>query len=342
EDRRGRRAVFAGVERPRRAVNGPGRYPVEEENLALTRQIGRPRRVLDVGCGIGLNSLRAKGRGAHVTGIEIAPAAAAEARRRLDEVISVDLEDEAALARALEGRSFDLMIFGDVLEHLARPDRVLARLSPYLADGGHVLISLPNVAAWTMRLTLLRGRWDYTPSGILDETHLRFFTLESARRLVAGAGLEVLRTALNPMGIRAAKDLILDHLGDGPPLRERLPYHLYQALIRPIEERAARLAPGLLAFQHVIVARKPPLRRRLSLTVGMLTMNEAQSIARMIGEIRRHAPDAAILCIDSSSDRTPEIARDLGARVLRQVPARGHGPAMEQLMYAAEGEILIY
>src|SRR5262249_52933053 len=73
--------------------------------------------------------------------------------------------------------------------------------------------------------------------------------------------------------------------------------------------------------------------------------DEEESIEAMIGEIRRVAPDAKILCVDSSMrDRTPEIARRLGARVLRQVPPRGHGPAMELLMYeaAAESELLIY
>jgi glycosyltransferase involved in cell wall biosynthesis len=101
----------------------------------------------------------------------------------------------------------------------------------------------------------------------------------------------------------------------------------------------------LFAFQNVLVARKPPVRRKLSLTVGMLTMDEEESVAKMISEIRRVAPDAKILCVDSSmKDKTPEIAARLGAKVLRQVPPRGHGPAMEHLMYsaAAESELLIY
>jgi hypothetical protein len=77
----------------------------------------------------------------------------------------------------------------------------------------------------------------------------------------------------------------------------------------------------------------------------MLTMDEEPSIARMMAEIRRYAPDAKILCVDSSvRDRTPFIAEELGARVLRQLPPRGHGPAMELLMYEAarESDALIY
>lgn len=85
----------------------------------------------------------------------------------------------------------------------------------------------------------------------------------------------------------------------------------------------------------VVVARVKPEPGKLSLTIGMLTLNEEQSVERMIDEIRQHAPDAGILLIDSSSDATPDLAKAKGADVVRQLPARGHGPAMEQLMYRA-------
>ena len=113
----------------------------------------------------------------------------------------------------------------------------------------------------------------------------------------------------------------------------------------PLETKAATLSPSLFAYQYVLVLRKPIQRRALSLTVGMLTMDEEPSVANMIAEIRRYAPDARILCVDSSvKDRTPIIAEQLGARVLRQLPPRGHGPAMELLMYEAanESDALIY
>ncbi|HVY48184.1 MAG TPA: methyltransferase domain-containing protein [Minicystis sp.] len=328
----------------------PRKYLVEEPNRALVSCIGRPRRVLDVGCGVGLNGAAAKKKGAHVTGIEVVPASITRAKRVLDEVLEVDVTSDEAVRRALEGRSFDLLLFGDMLEHTADPAGVLARLLPYLEDEGRVLVSLPNVAAWTVRLGLLAGRFEYDKSGILDDTHLRFFTRATAVGLVEGAGLEVLRVEQNPMLVRAAKKLITGALVDAAApeptaLSESLPYKLYQGLVRPVEDVVAERAPGLFAFQNVVVARKRPLRKKLSLTVGMLTMDEEESIAKMIHEIRRVAPDAKILCVDSSTrDRTPEIARELGAEVLRQVPPRGHGPAMELLMYsaAAQSELLVY
>jgi 2-polyprenyl-3-methyl-5-hydroxy-6-metoxy-1,4-benzoquinol methylase len=328
------------------------KYAVAEENLALVRAIGRPRAVLDVGCGVGLNGVFAKKRGARVTGIEIEPSAIARARSRLDEVLSVDITSDEAVRRGLSGKQFDLLLFADVLEHMVDPVGVLGRLLPYLEDDGHVIVSLPNVAAWTVRLGRLAGRFDYGPSGILDDTHLRFFTRETGQKMLEAAGLEVLRIEQNPMLVRAAKDAVLaaQRTLSGPPgdpesLRRSLPYKLYEGLVRPVEDVVAGSAPELLAFQHVYVARKPPRPRKLSLTVGMLTMNEEESIERMMGEIRRVAPDAKIVCVDSSTkDRTPEIAARLGARVLRQVPPRGHGPAMELLMYtaAAQSDLLIY
>jgi SAM-dependent methyltransferase len=334
-----------GSERPK--------YVVDEENRALVASLGRPRRVLDVGCGAGLNGAAAKRRGARVTGIEIEAGAAARARQVLDEVLPIDIESDASVAEGLAGRTFDVLLFGDVLEHTTHPDRVLRRLLPHLADEGHAIISLPNVAAWTVRLGLLAGRFDYEPSGILDDSHLRFFTRASAERLARDAGLEVLRTEQNPMVVRALKKLILKTYIDtrgGEPLdptllRTTLSYKAYQALVRPIEDVIAERAPELLAFQNVVVARKPPRSRRLDLTVGMLTMDEEESVERMIEEIRRVVPDAKILCVDSSTkDKTPEIAERLGARVLRQIPPRGHGPAMELLMYsaAAQSDALIY
>jgi len=337
------------------AEGAPHRYQVEEQNLALTRAIGTPRRVLDVGCGAGLNGAVAKGRGARVTGLELAESAANMARTRLDEVLSADIESDASVAAHLGDRTFDLMLLGDVLEHLRAPQQALSRLLPHLEDEGRVIVSVPNVAAWTVRAELLAGRFEYEKSGILDETHLRFFTRHSIVRLVERAGLEVLRVERNPHVTRALKRPILGVLArstasNGSPhdplaLARSWPYQAYLAGVRPMEDALARLAPELLAFQHVVVARKPPRPRKLSLTVGMLTMDEADSIGPMIDAVRRAAPDAELLCVDSSSrDATAVIAAAKGARVLRQVPARGHGPAMERLMNeaAARTDALIY
>jgi glycosyltransferase involved in cell wall biosynthesis len=115
-------------------------------------------------------------------------------------------------------------------------------------------------------------------------------------------------------------------------------------LARPMEKLVAMRDPDRFAADHVWVARLPPKRGPLTLTVGMLTLNEIESVEQMIDDIRAVAPDAKILLVDSSSDRTPELAKAKGARVVRQLPPQGHGPAMERLMYEAaqDTEALIY
>jgi len=320
---------------------------LEEINVELGRALGRPRSVLDIGCGRGQNGELARAKGAHVVGVEGWAPAAAAARERLDEVIEADVESDGASA-ALGSRRFDLILFGDVLEHTRDPKAVLDRFIPFLDDGGRVIVSLPNVAAWTVRLGLLAGEFEYAQSGILDKTHLRFFTRDTATRLVQQAGLELLWVGLNPMLVRAGlgtirKVLVRDGAGGGDPadLRNNPLYQTYLKVVRPVEGQIARLAPGMLSFQTVVVARKPPVRRKLTCTVGMLSMNEEKAVGRVIDEIRGYAPDAEILLVDSSTDRTADIAQEKGARVIRQVPPRGYGPAMDALLYGATGDVVI-
>jgi SAM-dependent methyltransferase len=319
---------------------------LEEVNFELARAIGRPRTVLDVGCGRGLNGEIAHDKGAHVVGIEQWKPSAEAARARMDEVIEGDIEHDDS-AKALGNRRFDLVIFGDVLEHTRDPLGVIERFLPFLEDGGHVIVSLPNVAAWTVRLGLLAGNFEYVQSGILDETHLRFFTRETTMRLVERAGLELLWVGLNPLIVRSAlgvvRKVLLNNHGSEDPgdLRNNPMYKAYLRWLRPAEGVVASVAPGMLSFQTVVIARRPPARRKLSLTVGMISMNEEGAVGPVIDDIKKHAPGAEVLLVDSSKDRTPQIAEERGARVVRQVPPRGYGPAMDRLLYEAKTDVVV-
>jgi hypothetical protein len=91
----------------------------------------------------------------------------------------------------------------------------------------------------------------------------------------------------------------------------------------------------------LLVARKRPAVRPLSLTVGMISMNEAGAVGGVIDSIRAHRPDAEILLVDSSKDETPAIAESKGARVIRQFPPRGYGPAMTRLLYEATTDVIV-
>jgi SAM-dependent methyltransferase len=112
---------------------------------------------------------------------------------RIDRLIEGDLEDMGPLVPGLseEQPSVDCLIFGDVLEHLLDPWSVLARLVRLVRDGGQILACIPNVQHYSVIINLMRGRWDYQDEGLLDRTHLRFFTLSGIRDLFSKAGLQI-------------------------------------------------------------------------------------------------------------------------------------------------------
>lgn len=152
----------------------------------------RADRVLEVGCGRGatLAWLKQTGRCKHTTGIELFSHAAEAARAVVDRVEAGDADKLLGVV-AREG-AFDVVLCLDVLEHLQDPWAFVERIPPLLAEGGVLIVSLPNVRHWRVSADLLfRGRWRYADAGVLDRTHLRFFTRESARELVAEPRLKL-------------------------------------------------------------------------------------------------------------------------------------------------------
>jgi 2-polyprenyl-3-methyl-5-hydroxy-6-metoxy-1,4-benzoquinol methylase len=152
--------------------------------------IGSGKRVLEFGCASGYMSELLARADCRVTGIEIDPKAAAEARNFCDEVIVADL-DARPLVDLLPATPFDVAVFGDVLEHLRDPWKMLDDTRAFLAPDGFAVLSVPNIAHGSVRLSLLRGNFDYTSEGLLDDTHLRFFTLKSLRELCLRAGYRI-------------------------------------------------------------------------------------------------------------------------------------------------------
>lgn len=149
-------------------------------------------RVLEVGCGAGatLHWLKQSGRCDHTVGVELFESAAAFARGRVDELLVGNAE--TLLPGPLAPASFDLVLCLDVLEHMIDPWAFMAQVQALLKPGGLVIASIPNVRHLRVVLgLLLAGRWQYADDGILDRTHLRFFTRESALALMAPAGLTV-------------------------------------------------------------------------------------------------------------------------------------------------------
>jgi SAM-dependent methyltransferase len=145
------------------------------------------RRVLDVGCAAGRLGAELKQRveGRYVAGIEIDAEAARVAATRLDDVFVVDVEESLP---PIEPGSLDCIVFGDVLEHLRNPEIALRRLGQLLTADGSVIVSVPNVQHASVLKAIVRGDFMYQPEGLLDGTHLRFFTAMSFTKLMCDAG----------------------------------------------------------------------------------------------------------------------------------------------------------
>lgn len=147
-------------------------------------------RVLDVGCGTGSVSLHlVSSRSAKLIGVEPDSARASRARERGLDVRGAMLTPQLIS----ELGPFDIVLFADVLEHLADPASMLDLAKTALGAGGRIVASVPNVAHWSVRTDLVRGRFNYHEFGIMDATHLRWFTEATLRGLFAGAGLPVER-----------------------------------------------------------------------------------------------------------------------------------------------------
>lgn len=139
-------------------------------------------RLLDIGCGAGDNAalIRSKNSECDVYGITFSAAEAELAKRNMTKCWVFDIEGE--LPAELGRETFDALIFSHILEHLRDPAVVLARFSRLLRSGGVVLIAVPNVLSWRMRLQFLQGNFTYESAGVLDDTHLRFFTYFTAEQ----------------------------------------------------------------------------------------------------------------------------------------------------------------
>src|SRR4030095_11032922 len=213
-------------------------YPIKQSRFSsphyFTQWVGRNHRVLDIGCGEGYFAQMLAKAGNDVVGIDIL--ATPQERKSMKQYVQADLDQglHAALP-ALAGQSFERVLLQDILEHVRAPEQVLADCHRLLDARGLLLISVPNVANITVRLALLFGRFEYTERGILDRTHVRFFTSRTAREMIERAGYDVVAEKVTVMPV----ELVLGLRPDG---------WLMQLIGRTLAA-FTRLFPRILGYQ---------------------------------------------------------------------------------------------
>lgn len=208
-----------------------------------------PGSVLDLGCGPGhLGSIFRK-HGHTVVGVDLTETNGVE--DRVDEFFEADLDK--GIPAEIPG-SYDTVVLADIVEHVRDPLKVLTDSRERLNPGGSILVSVPNFGHWYPRVRSLLGRFDYDQRGILDSSHLRFFTIASFRRLIERAGLEVARIEYTGVPIEQA-----DSASSG-----------LSRYVGLASELARRLRPQVFAYQIVAELTPLPPRRPAAASIAGL------------------------------------------------------------------------
>jgi len=274
------------------------------------------KRVLEIGCGEGALGAAFKRRQPQVvwTGVELAPTPAATALGHIEQCYVADAEAEPSdLPWALWAGAMDVVVLGDVIEHFRDPWRMLARLARCLAPKGVLVACVPNVGHWSVIEQLLHGQFSYQSQGLLDRTHLRFFTASSILELLSQAGL-------CPIKMRS-REFVLEQ-----PRFDRF-FASMQAWLQQEGGSAAAFKQRLLTLQYVVRAvprpsstHPAPVRR---MVIAVLAMAPAFADVRTRLPLAAFAsmPDIEVHYFERSA-QLPDLPPDLPKVLIvqRQLP----------------------
>ena len=254
------RDVVRAVKRYRQTRNSIHRHPEFQEyfvlypvkssshssHVCLEKTIGTGNDVVDIGCGHGFLARKLQRLGNRIWGIDALPEP--DFRDAFDGYVQADVDEhDFDLAASLKDRTFDAVLFMDMLEHMREPERLLAEARRVLRPSGRLFVSVPNVANIVVRLALLFGRFEYAERGIMDRTHMRFYTRRSAQRMLREAGFDVVHREMTVMPLEVVF---------GSPDRNPLLRLAHWLLIL-----CARLMPGLFGYQTFMICRATPEKR---------------------------------------------------------------------------------
>lgn len=175
-----------------------GRFdPLQLESTNIDRlstaMVPENSKVLELGCATGFMSQYFRRRlHCQVIGVDINPDVKPD--------ITGDLNSAATWFKIKKFKPFDVVFASAIIEHLPSPEATLQLIKSVSKPNGILIITTPNVAHWSLRLKLLRGHWDYEDYGLLDRTHLRFFTYFSFQKLISSAGFKIIAVKIDPAG----------------------------------------------------------------------------------------------------------------------------------------------
>ena len=282
-------------EEPRQDAPKDRKYFQQERREIEAMIPAEASRILDIGCGEGMlgRILLQKGA-AEVVGIEADLAVAQKAQENLSRVLQGDIE---SLVLSFEDGYFDCIVLADVLEHLKDPLSTMIKLQRYLSDSGTIVASIPNVGFFDVLRGLAEGRWEYQEFGILDKTHLRFFTKKEIEVLFLQAGLELTGISEN-----------LSPLYDTLPSTHSGDLSFGRVTLHGLTREETK---DLFVFQYLVVARKADSGargrdRRVSAALASGDLESARSILEEF--LEAHPLDADALL------RHSEVCSRLGRR----------------------------
>ena len=290
------------------------------------------KKILDIGCAAGKMAGEIKQKlGAEVWGIEPVSEAADQAKKHLDKVLNSSIEDAL---NELPNQFFDTIIFADVLEHLEDPYSILKMILGKLSPKGQIIASIPNVRHWSVLKDLLEGRWDYQDAGILDRTHLRFFTRKSIGDMFDQSGYEIMAKSATTLGDQGAPPQVVKALSQGgldvSSLKEDSRH--YQYLVKATPR----------------VAASPVVDRKALVSIIMLTWNALKYTKKTIESIQKHTtyPHEIIFVDNASKDGTQKYLRRQAKKhpnfkLIENKTNKGFAAGNNQGVAAAQGQYIM-
>ena len=303
---------------------------------------GTPKKILEIGCAAGAMGQFVKQKySCEYIGVEINADVARMAEDRLDRVINADVEKIDLGDHDIAEKSLDYIILGDVLEHLYDPWTVLYKCGRFLKDGGYILASIPNIRNLQVVDRLIKGFFTYKDEGILDSTHLRFFTLHEIKYMFANAGFTIEQV----VQLRGNIGVDLNTLGEKSNLE------LENILLKNLsKDDVAELS----TIQFCIKARKEsfveskkmlPEKNDKKVSIIVVTYNSVQDIQPCIQSIRSNTnvSHEIIIVDNNSTDGTRQHLKTLEhATVILNDENNGFAYATNQGIKASTGEYVIF